>query len=440
MRRRHFILGAGAATAFASPSQAQPGLLRLFEMAEDDFGADLTGDDFRGVQRALHPDMVRGTSMEVTNAAHPRATAVVLDNLPTVSSQGTPTKLGNPGTCEAQSFGYCLGAYTAARLPNGQRKWSAADANNQPSAGWLYQWVHSIQTDRQCPQGSKAVPYAQKLVTSGAPSSARFPYNPDDASTVQGICQELERIDISNPGPDAARLRIGSYKAYSGVLGKKEQYLETFKSLIRNGHAIAFSGYVPKGYGKPTLTNGVFTAPDGFTKPSGHGQVIVGFDDSRGEHGAFLVQNSFSPLWNAGPRDDPGYNGRIWYGYNAWFKGQSLALVAYPNDPGAPSGQRLTSNTPGAPQVFLKESRRYQEGGASYLALILHGADAFQLNQITVTGPHGLASTEQLNETIRFGYAYVERKPPFQPGRYHAQLTGQYDGRPASWEGVIDVA
>jgi hypothetical protein len=378
--------------------------------------------------------------MQVHNAAPPGASRVVLGNLPPIASQGTPTKLGAPGSCEAQSFGYCLGAYTAARLPDGSRRWSAADPQNQPSAAWLYQWAHNRQ-NKQCPKGSQAVPYATELVTNGAPSTARFPYNANSETTVPAICQEIERIDTANPGPDAMRLAIGSYKSFKGVKGKKDQYLDLFKSLLADGNAIAFSGLVPKGYGKlqPELTDGVYMAPNGFTPGSGHGQVIVGYDDNKGPHGAFLVQNSFSPDWNPGPADDPGYNGRVWYGYNAWFNGQSLALTMFSNNPSPPSGERLAAGS-GAPPIFVTQSKTYQQDGQGYLALILHASDAFTLSQIVVTGPHGLATTQALNETLRFGYVYVQRGPAFQAGRYQVQLTGQHGGNDATWNGSVQVS
>ena len=89
------------------------------------FGGERAGPDFRGLQEALSPDILKGTELEVLNAAPNSATRWVLDNLPTVATQGTPTSIGDPGSCEAESFGYRIGAYTAARKPNGGKKWRA---------------------------------------------------------------------------------------------------------------------------------------------------------------------------------------------------------------------------------------------------------------------------------------------------------------------------
>src|SRR6202000_3082989 len=118
------------------------------------------------------------------------------------------------------------GAYTAARRPNGARKWSAALPENQPSVAWLYQWQHVDRSSKVCPAGSQSVPYTQKLVATGAPSEAAFPYNPNGATTVAGVCADIEGINVNNSlGPDAARLILGSYKGYSGIQNQQAQYL-----------------------------------------------------------------------------------------------------------------------------------------------------------------------------------------------------------------------
>jgi hypothetical protein len=51
-----------------------------------------------------------------------------LSNLPAVSQQGTAASPGSPGSCEAQSFGYGLGSYTAALDQNGLPKWNTDPA------------------------------------------------------------------------------------------------------------------------------------------------------------------------------------------------------------------------------------------------------------------------------------------------------------------------
>jgi hypothetical protein len=442
------VLGAGAAALAAVPARAATGIPAAVQMVFGDlrngqFGADLRGLDFVGLQRPLNPEVFRGTSLEVRNAAPPNAARVILDNLPTVAAQGVPGSVGDPGSCEAESFGYCLGSYTVARKPNGDRKWSADDPANQPSCAWLYEWQHVHAGSQACPSGSGAVPYAQKLVATGAPSTQQFPYNPNNASKVGAICANLETYNTDTVGPDYARLMIGSYKGYSGLMNQQAQFLSTFKSLIRNGHAIAFTGLVPKAYcvEQPPLSNDAFTAPQGFITGSGHGQVIVGFDDSKGPNGAFLVQNSFGATWNPGPPNNKGHNGRIWYDYGAWFQGQSFGLIMYPNLDEPPAGTQLTASAGGAPELFVKEGKRYMDGGNAYLVLILHAKGPVTINQVSVTGPKGLKSSATLNEVLRFGTAYIKRKPEYLPGKYKAELTGKFGsgGEAVTWTGDVQI-
>jgi hypothetical protein len=361
--------------------------------------------------------------MEVKNSAPPAATSVALENLPTIADQAAA------GSCEAQSFGYCLGAYTAARRPDGSRRWSAGDPENQPSAAWLYHWQTATgqNPNGPCPAGSMAVPYAQQLVGYGAPSTKRYPYDPHNLNTVdRGLCREIDATPVmGGPGPDGARLMVGSYAGYSNIQKREDVYLDTFKALIRAGHAIAFTGLVPNGYltGAPALDKGAFTAPQGFIEGSGHGQVIVGFDDSKGPRGAFLVQNSFGWYWNPIPAavyNDPGYNGLIWYDYRAFFAGQKYALIMYSNSTEAPSGQALIGNYPQAPLLFIKEAKR----SGSRLTVILHGKEALNLTSITVAGPQGDKATTNLSETLRYGYVTLARKQAFEKGAYFATVIG----------------
>ena len=445
MRRRQFIAGAAMASFAGAARAAKPRMLFQDPLNGRWGGEEVTAREFAKLLRPLDPDILDGTILQVLNAAPNSAHRVVLDNLPSIMTQGTPTSIGSPGSCEADSFGYCLGAYTAARKPNGSIKWDAGLARNQPSAAWLYHWQHVVRGSKDCPGGSGATPYVQQLVSFGAPSTADFPYNPNDDTTVATICGEIDSINVSSLPADASRLLIGSYKGYSGIQNQKATYLDTFRSLIRHGHAIAFTGLVPKQYGaiSPPLTNDAYTAPNGFSIPSGHGQTIVGFDDGKGPNGAFLVQNSFSADWNPGPANNPGHNGRIWYDYDAFFAGQAYAVVAYPNNDAPPSGTRLTASTSGAPRLFLSEARRSEKNGKYYLPMILHCDGAVNISEFSVTGPGGHVFPGSIEETMRFGYLYLERNNAFNAGRYQVSITASTVGpgsTAVTYTGAFDVA
>jgi hypothetical protein len=369
---------------------------------------------------------------------------VILKNLPSIATQGVPGSVGSPGSCEAQSFGYCLGAYTAARNPNGSMKWSASDAANQPSAAWLYQWEHQVREHdgRVCPQGSGAKPYADKLVADGAPSAAMFPYNPHDASTVANECTYIKGLNVTSMPAGSSRLLVGSYKVYANVSAAN---LAQFKELIRHGHAIAFSGLVAKGYGvqSPPLVNGAFTAPQGFKNPSGHGQVIVGYDDSKGPHGAFLVQNSFGPGWNPGPASDPGRNGRIWWDYDAFFGSQKYALIMFPNAPMTGGGTALAASGPGPRFVVANATVRTDAKGRHHLVFVTQAAEPVTIAQLHAAPHAGRQATVKLNETMRLGYQYVTRRgsKAFPPGPCKVTYTvTTRAGATVVYSGTVQVA
>ncbi len=448
MQRRVFLTGAGCALALGAQSAAAAPVRRFIDPENGNWGEALTARDTSGVLAALSPGALAGTLLAVNAPAPASARAVILTNLPTVSAQGVPGHLGSPGSCEAQSFGYCLGAYTAARNPDGSVKWSAADAANQPSAAWLYQFEHHVDEHdkRVCPQGSGAKQYLDRLVSDGAPSTAAIPYNPHDLTTVAAECGYIKGLDMASSGSGASHLLIGSYKIFPNIVNGKATYLSQFKDLIRNGHAIAFTGKVAKQYGieSPQLTNDAFTAPNGFNPKSGHGQVIVGFDDGKGPHGAFLVQNSFGTAWNPGPASDPGRNGRIWWDYDAFFTTQHYAAIAFPHTDTLYSAGAVTlqPNDPGAPHFWIASATQHEERAAHHLVLVTHASDALTITGLQVRGKKGRIAAATLNETTRLGYQYVSRRDrPFAPGTYQVRYTARTRaGKPVVYTGSVNVA
>jgi hypothetical protein len=445
MHRRSFLAAAaGALAAGAHPAAAARMRASLFvDSANGKWGAELSARDFSGVLQGLSPSALEGTVLQVNNPAPSTSRAVILTNLPSIATQGVPGSVGSPGSCEAQSFGYCLGAYTAARNPNGSVKWPAGDAANQPSAAWLYQWEHQVleHDARTCPQGSGAKPYADKLVSDGAPSTAAFPYDPHAAANVAAECTYIKGLDVTTVPAGSSRLLVGSYKVYTNVSAAD---LPHFKELIRHGHAIAFSGLVAKGYGvqSPPLVNGAFTAPQGFKNPSGHGQVIVGYDDSKGPHGAFLVQNSFGPSWNPGSASDPGRNGRIWWDYNAFFGSQKYALIMFPNAPMTNAGTALHASGPGPRFVVANATVHTDAKGRHHLLFVTQASEAVTISELHVTPHAGRQANVKLNETMRLGYQYVTRRgsKAFPPGPCKVAYTVKTRaGATVSYTGTVQV-
>ncbi len=448
MQRSVFVTSAGAALLASTGASVARPVVRASAFIDPEngqWGASVNVHELDGIQAALEPQALHGTVLQVADPAPSGSQAVTLANLPAVMAQGVPGHFGSPGSCEADSFGYCLGAYTAARNPDGSRKWSAADPSNAPSSAWLYQWEHVVVESgkRACPAGSGATPYANHLVRFGAPSVAQYPYNPHDGTTPKAVCSYITSLQVATDAPDQSRLLVGSYKGFSNIKNGKSKYLESFKQLIRNGHAIAFTGLVAKQYGilSPPLTSGAFTAPAGFISGSGHGQVIVGYDDHAGPGGAFLVQNSFGPGWN--PGSGRGHNGRIFWDYDAFFASQAYALIMYPNTSAAISGTVLSASASGAPKLAVVSAHIAQaSGGQSQIVLVTHASDGLMMQHVGVTAPKGFSTGQKLSAMMRFGYQYVNRPSgTWKSGAYKVVYTAlDRSNQKITYRGTVQVS
>jgi C1A family cysteine protease len=134
------------------------------------------------------------------------------------------------------------------------------------------------------------------------------------------------------------RFRIGSYAAFN--IHDNPRALQRIKQYIANGQAVAFSGYVLCGYGLDLpMQDGVIYETSYVIRqnrqPAGHGQLVVGYDDSvgtPGNQGALLIQNSFGTGWpaSAGATSSIAPPGMAYWSYNSFEQTQQLAAVAYP--------------------------------------------------------------------------------------------------------------
>jgi hypothetical protein len=408
------------------------------------FGSVLDFDEFNNGVQALPP-----AAFLTPRTQPPLPSSSYLTNLPAVSQQGTAAMPGSPGSCEAQSFGYGLGSYTAARLPNGSQKWIAALPENSVSAAYLFAWG-VFKNYAQCPKGGLALIYLNQLVGFGAPTRARIPYQPD-CSYFSTIPQQRE---FPNNYPDMKRFRIGSFAAFN--IHDNPLALQTIKQYIANGQAVAFSGYVLCGYGLDLpMQDGVIyetsyvIGQDG--SPAGHGQLVVGYDDNvgtPGNQGALLVQNSFGTQWpaSAGATSSIAPPGMAYWSYNSFQRTQKLAAVAYPRDPGPPAGMRLSGNR-GAPLGSVTSAFQWAPGNPStsvYLVLTHFFQDPISISHISLTEPGGQAitATGGYGQNISTGYTYLKRTDgnSFLAGTWSVAIQGNdMQGNPVSYTGSIQV-
>lgn len=140
------------------------------------------------------------------------------------------------------------------------------------------------------------------------------------------------------------------------------------------------------------------------------------------------MQNSFGSGWNPGPVSDRGRNGRIWWDYDAFFKTQGYASIAFPAASAAQAwpargATTLQSDDPGAPQFTVSHAT----------------ADALTLTGLHVRGRSGRAAGVSLNETMRLGCQYVTRRGGARlraghvPRALHGPHEGGQDGRVGSY-------
>ena len=426
-------------------------------MDDGAFGALLTDEEFTrfaAAPRALPVDALSSLAQTLYGATlSTPPSRVILTNLPAVTTQGTATSPGSPGSCEAQSFGTGLGTYTAARNPDGSKKWDAQPLQNQVSAAFLYAKGIAEGAAGPCPGGGQALIHLETLAAFGAPSASDVGYQPS--------CAYLNGVNVDPATyPNASNLRIGSYKALPKISPDPTQLqaqVIEFKKLINAGHAIAFSGLVALDYGtnpaKYTTGNGVFTPPppaydsqtgswrapfNGFCDKTmhptcGHGQVIVGYDDTLQ---AFLVQNSMSPNWppSATAPTDPLLQGRIWWAYSSFFGSQGSAAIAFSAKSGAPAGVPFSIAVvsggvgPGAfPIGTANGVVRYSANFTNYIIALLEFGDAVTLTSIGILPPGATTYTTLThNASMSRGYIQFQQSQPWPAGSYGLSLSVTY--------------
>ena len=381
------------------------------------YGALFTTSDVTNAVKALPAEALlgkRGKPVESPPSQY------MLNNLPTVAQQGTAAEPGFPGTCEAQAYGYGLGSYTTARSYTGERKWPADQAQYSNSAAYLYALIQK-RSGRRCPEGSRSLDYLEQLVSDGAPSRVQIGYQPN--------CTYLDGIN-TGPLPNMTRFRIGSY-AVIPVDGNANAVTQ-IKSQVMTQHAVAFTGRVLCGYAKqPEFKSGVIyetaTVPD-----SGHGQLIVGYDDKigkPGERGAFLVQNSFGTSWPPSGSGSAAAPGRAYWSYNSFATTQFMAAVAYQVADDL-SSKRLQPTMVTAPVASVVRSYQWtprSDDKSVYLIVRLAFSDPLFLSQVRLKEPGGTSFEVQAvyGQSIRTGYVYLKRTDgkAFLSGRYKLTLT-----------------
>jgi hypothetical protein len=403
-----------------------------------EFGSVLDPVEFANAAGALPPEALADPPGSLPAPGGSR----YLDYLPAIATQGTATTLGSPGTCEAQSFAYGLGSYTAARGADGVSiKWDPANASNAVSAAFQFALAEH-DGFATCPKGGHATQYLGRLASFGSPTAADVPYQPS--------CDYFAGINLGASFADTTRMRIGSFATFN--VQKHPDALQLIKQFLFNRQAVAFSGPVYPGYGNPVgpkLTDGYFYNTSS-TPSGGHGQLLVGYDDTLGATGQapgmLLVQNSFGPAWPASSSGSKAPAGRLYWSYETFMRSQLLAAVAYPYDPTPPKGTILASGDAGAPLASVERAYQWAPTGetSAYLILIHHVADPIRILSVTLTepAPGTVTATGSLGQFLSKGYTYLYRTDgkAFLAGSYRVAIAAQtLAGAAVTYGGNIEV-
>ncbi len=192
---------------------------------------------------------------------------------------------GKLGTCLAWAFGYYNRTYLRAKNLN-LSKTDLEKPENQFSPKDLYMVISAGQ--KTWSQGLNGTETMEMLSTRGIASMKTVPYRNFEDSV---YLRDNEIIET-----EAAEYKITSYDQIVSGFTKN-----AIKSALTKGHLIVFSANIgtdfKKGYGNKDSSHAMPYANYDFTSTGRHVMTICGYDDSKGEHGAFKVVNSYGPNW-----------------------------------------------------------------------------------------------------------------------------------------------
>jgi hypothetical protein len=257
-------------------------------MADDDagFGYDPTGE----------PDCPFPPPRYVDTL--PPSYVVTGKYLPPVGQQGTTGSPGYPGSCTAWASTYGLATFAAARAGLVNPK----QPIGQASPAFIYIKVLQEKGLTTCGVTNFA-PYFSLLESDGTPNMDKAPYTTD--------CQTLwSAYENDNPPLDPA------FKVKARCIKDINLDLDPVKQILASNRALAYGTKLYTDWNSyhgdlvPYVGNGHIL--HGKNGPAGHSMLIIGYDDSLGTGGAFMIQNSQGTDW--------GEYGYVWMAYETFQK------------------------------------------------------------------------------------------------------------------------
>lgn len=225
------------------------------------------------------------------------------NKLPPVGDQG------QYGTCVAWSVGYALRGYMYA-VEKGLSQQDLKQTRNQFSPKDLWVSIPSDGKSQGC-GGAAFDPALSAMVSRGIATMETVPYS---SLNCDGSPQ-------SSWTKEAGNYKIKNYR----MVGESDLTVQNMKTLLSQGQSISFGARLGDNFmswqGGGILSNDSYISPN--AQHAYHAMLLVGYDDSKGANGAFLIFNSWGTSWG-----DKGY---IWIDYNFFINNfMYIAFVATP--------------------------------------------------------------------------------------------------------------
>lgn len=287
---------------------------------KDEEGNPLTVDDicpncgWSGTGEPI-AQMEQDIQLEEVDPNNLPASVNLVPGMPPIGNQG------QYGTCVAWAVAYGGRSYLHGRS-NGLTASQMADPNNQFSPKDLFWALPSGEKGADC-NGSYFEPALDLLVSRGVARMSTVPYEN------LGDCSSSPQSSWTS---DAGSYKIENYRRIDVAVtstNTREVIINQIKNYLAQGRVIIFGAKLGDGF--MGWNDASVISSDGPMNGGQHGyhaMTVVGYDNSRGNNGAFRVFNSWDTNW--------GDNGMIWVDYNFFvddFVFTAFVAKAPGNDP-----------------------------------------------------------------------------------------------------------
>ncbi len=217
------------------------------------------------------------------------------DYFPPIGDQGAY------GTCVAWATGYNHKSFLEAWDDNRRTSFSSSQMF---SPKYLFWSIPSSQKGADC-NGTGFEPAYDVMIANGIANMATTPY------TNLGDCSNLPS---STENTNAANYKIESYRQVNVEI-------KTLKQYLAQGRALSFGAKLGENFMAWNSADVLYDDTDTYNgQHAYHAMTLCGYDDSKGNNGAFRVVNTWGTGWG-----DDGY---IWVDYNFFVSGD-FAFCAF---------------------------------------------------------------------------------------------------------------